>query len=143
VESLNGVGPAVSKRLGGLGLRTIGDLLDHRPFRYEAAAEEVPIADLLATEDEVAISGEVVRTSVRRPRRRLAIVQARVKDDSGEINAVWFNQVWLAEKLTPGTHVRLRGQLRRNEFTVRSYDVNGASATADLRPSTPPARTSP
>jgi len=30
--------------------------------------------------------------------------------------------------------VRLRGQLRRNEFTVRSYDLNGASATADFAP---------
>ena len=84
----------------------------HRPFRYEAAAPEVPIADLLAGEEEVAIAGEVVRTSVRRPRRRLAIVQARIADDSGEVTAVWFNQVWLAEKLKPGTHVRLRGQLR-------------------------------
>jgi ATP-dependent DNA helicase RecG len=71
---------------------------------------------------------------VRRPRRRLAIVQARVADESGEITAVWFNQVWLADKLKPGTSVRLRGQLRRNEFTVRSYDLNGASATADFAP---------
>jgi ATP-dependent DNA helicase RecG len=94
----------------------------------------VRIADLLSSEEEVAIAGEVVRTSVRRPRRRLAIVQARIADGSGEITAVWFNQVWLAEKLKPGTHVRLRGQLRRNEFTVRSYDLNGASATADFAP---------
>ncbi len=92
------------------------------------------IADLLAGEEEVAIAGEVVRTSVRRPRRRLAIVQARIADESGEVTAVWFNQVWLAEKLKPGTHVRLRGQLRRNEFAVRSYDLNGASATADFAP---------
>ena len=134
VETLPGVGPAVTKKLAKLGLRTIGDLLSHRPFRYEAAAPEVPIADLLAGEEEVAIAGEVVRTSVRRPRRRLAIVQARIADESGEITAVWFNQVWLAEKLKPGTHVRLRGQLRRNEFTVRSYDLNGASATADFAP---------
>ena len=134
VETLPGVGPAVAKKLAKLGLRTIGDLLSHRPFRYEAAAPEVPIADLLAGEEEVAIAGEVVRTSVRRPRRRLAIVQARIADESGEVTAVWFNQVWLAEKLKPGTHVRLRGQLRRNEFTVRSYDVNGASATADFAP---------
>src|SRR5204863_6156602 len=70
----------------------------------------------------------------RRPRRRLAIVQARIADASGEINAVWFNQVWLADKLKPGTRVRLRGQLRRNEFNVRSYDLNGASATADFAP---------
>ena len=94
----------------------------------------MPIADLLASEEEVAIAGEVVRTSVRRPRRRLAIVQARIADETGEVTAVWFNQVWLADKLKPGTHVRLRGQLRRNEFTVRSYDLNGASATADFAP---------
>jgi len=115
-------------------LLTIGDLLGHRPHRYEAAAEEVPIADLLASEEEVAISGEIVKTSVRRPRPRLVIVQARVADETGEITAVWFNQAWLVDKLTPGTRVRLRGQLRRNEFSVRSYDVNGASATADFAP---------
>ena len=74
------------------------------------------------------------RTSVRRPNRRLAIVKARVSDGSGEIDAVWFNQVWLAEKLQPGTRIRLRGQLRRNEFNVRSYDLNGVAATADFAP---------
>jgi ATP-dependent DNA helicase RecG len=82
----------------------------------------------------VAIAGEVVRTSVRRPSRRLSIVQARVADESGEINAVWFNQVWLADRLRPGTRVRLRGSLRRNEFNVRSYDLDGISATADFAP---------
>ena len=134
VDSLPGVGPVVKKNLAKLGLHTIRDLLEHRPHRYEAAAEEVRIADLLAGEEEVAIAGEVRKTSVRRPSRRLSIVQARIADESGEITAVWFNQVWLAEKLLPGTRVRLRGQLKRNEFTVRSYDLNGSSATADFAP---------
>ena len=134
METLSGVGPMVAKRLAKLGLRTIRDLLEHTPFRYEAAAQEVRIADLFASEEEVAIAGEVVRTSIRRPRRRLAIVQAKITDGSGEITAVWFNQAWIVDKLKPGTHVRLRGQLRRNEFTVRSYDLNGASATADFAP---------
>jgi ATP-dependent DNA helicase RecG len=134
VETLPGVGPVVATRLAKLGLRTLRDLLEHRPRRYEAAADEVRIADLLADGEEVAIQGEVLRTSIRRPRRRLAIVQARIADSSGQITAVWFNQAWLAEKLQPGTRVRLRGQLKRNEFAVRSYDLNGASATADFAP---------
>jgi len=133
LDSLAGVGPALKRKLGKLGLRTIGDLLRHRPRRYEAAAPERRIADLFGTE-EVAIAGEVRRTSVRRPSRRLAIVKARVADESGEIDAVWFNQVWLADRLQPGTRVRLRGQLRRNEFNVRSYDLNGVTATADFAP---------
>ena len=128
-----GVGPALSKKLAKLGLRAVRDLLEHRPHRYEAAVPERRIADLLA-EEEAAIAGEVRRVSVRRPRRNLAIVQARVADDSDEITAVWFNQAWLADKLQPGTRVRLRGQLKRNEFAVRSYDLNGVSATADFAP---------
>ena len=35
VDVLPGVGPAVKKKLQRLGLETIGDLLTHRPFRYE------------------------------------------------------------------------------------------------------------
>jgi len=133
VVTLTGVGPALEQKLAKLGLRTVRDLLEHRPHRYEQAVPERPIADLLAGE-EAAIAGEVVWVSVRRPSRRLAIVQARVADGSDEITAIWFNQAWLAEKLQPGTRVRLRGQLKRNEFAVRSYDVNGVSATADFAP---------
>ena len=133
MATLPGVGRALEQKLAKLGLRRLRDLLEHRPHRYEQAVPERPIADLLAGE-EAAIAGEVVRVSVRRPSRRLAIVQARVADGSDEITAVWFNQAWLAEKLQPGTRVRLRGQLKRNEFAVRSYDLNGVSATADFAP---------
>src|SRR4051812_2674823 len=133
VESLPGVGPALSKKLAELGLRTLRDLLEHRPHRYEPAVPERRIADLFA-EEEAAIAGEVRSVSVRRPRRNLAILNARIADESGEIAAVWFNQAWLEEKLKPGTHVRLRGQLKRGGFQVRSYDLNGVAATADFAP---------
>jgi ATP-dependent DNA helicase RecG len=133
VSTLAGVGPALEQKLAKLGLRRVRDLLEHRPHRYEVAVPERRIADLLA-EEETAIAGEVRSVSVRRPRRNLAIVQARVTDGSEEITAVWFNQAWLAERLQPGTRVRLRGQLKRNGFQVRSYDLNGVAATADFAP---------
>ncbi len=135
VSTIAGVGPVVEQRLAGLGLRTIGDLLHYAPRRYEEAAPERRIADLFG-EEEVVIAGEVRGTSVRRTSRRLSLVQARVVDGSGEVTAVWFNQVWLADKLQPGTRVRLRGSLRgrRGEFTVRSYDLDGETATADYAP---------
>ena len=133
LETLKGVGPRVAAKLRGLGLETIRDLLEHRPFRYETAVPERRIADVMA-EEEVAIAGRVVGVTTRRPRRRLAIVAARIEDDSGEITAIWFNQEWLAPKLVAGRHVRLRGQLRRGDFHVRSYDLDGVSATADFAP---------
>jgi ATP-dependent DNA helicase RecG len=133
VRALPGVGPALEKRLAKLGLRRVRDVLEHRPRRYEAPVAERRIADLLG-EEEVAIAGTVRSVSVRRPRRRLSIVQAVVADDSDRVRAIWFNQLWLADKLVPGTRVRLRGQLKRGEFHVRSYDLDGISATADFAP---------
>ena len=92
------------------------------------------IADLFG-EEEVTVEGTVVSLSSRRTARRLTIQKATVRDASGSIPAVWFNQPWLVERLPPGTRVRLRGQLRRGELSVRSYDAGGdASATADYAP---------
>ena len=132
VDTLPGIGTTVAKRLAKLGLRTVGDLLRHRPFRYEPAAPELRIAELFG-EEEAAISG-VVQSVRKRRARRLTIVTARVEDDSGQIDAVWFNQEWLVDRLKPGTHVRLRGQRRRNDFVVKSYDLGDATQTADYAP---------
>jgi ATP-dependent DNA helicase RecG len=133
LESLTGVGPTLRKRLAKLGLERVGDLLDHRPRRYEEPVPEKRIAELWG-DDEVVIAGEVLKTSSRRGRGRLQILTAQVSDGTGQISATWFNQPWLQEKLVPGTRVRLRGAPNRYGFQVRSYDLNGGSATADFAP---------
>ncbi len=120
------------RKLHGLGLDTVRDLLEHRPRRYEPAAPERRISDLLAGE-EVVIAGTVGSTKTRRV-RRLTILSASIDDGTETISAIWFNQDWLAGKLTAGRHVRLRGFLKRGEFQVRSYDLDGVSATADYAP---------
>jgi ATP-dependent DNA helicase RecG len=133
LESLPSVGPAFARKLRAIGLATIRDLLDRRPRRYEPAAGEVAITQLWGG-DEVAISGIVESVRIRRPRRRLSIVTARVRDASGTISANWFNQPWLADRLVPGTAVRLRGRLSPHGFEVRSYDLGETRATADFAP---------
>src|SRR5438445_437574 len=134
VDVLTGVGPAVKKRLGKLGLETVGDLVFHRPFRYEDPAEKRQISEL-AIDQEAVITVEVQRFSSRPIRRRLTIQTATVSDGSGRLAAVWFNQPWLEKQLRPGTSVRLRGRLqRRGEFLVKTFDVGDPSATADFAP---------
>ena len=133
LETLPGVGPTLKKRLAKLGLERVSDLLDHRPRRYERPAPERRISELFGDE-EVLIEGQVLRASLRRGRGRLQILTAQVSDGTGQISATWFNQPWLKDKLIPGTHVRLRGQQNRFGFAVKSYDLNGGSATADFAP---------
>jgi ATP-dependent DNA helicase RecG len=133
VTTLPGVGAALAKRLRALGIESVRDLLLHRPRRYERAVDEIAISQLWGDE-EVAIAGEVIDVRTRRLGGRRSIVTARVRDESGAIGASWFNQPWLAERLTPGTHLRLRGKLGRYGFDVKSYDLGAAKATADFAP---------
>jgi ATP-dependent DNA helicase RecG len=138
VSELEGVGPALAKKLAKLGLATVRDVLEHRPRRYESAADEVRIAALRAGE-EVVIVGEVLNVEKRPLRGRRTLVRARVSDGTAAVSATWFNQPWLADQLAPGARVRLRGKLGRFGFDVRSYDLGGARATADFAPIYPAA----
>ena len=143
LDTLHGVGVTVKRKLAKLGLETIGDLLEHRPRRYEAAADEVPIAALGASGDEVVIVGEVINIAKRPLRGRRTLVTARVDDGTATVGAAWFNQPWIADQLKVGMRVRLRGKTGRYGFDVKSYDLGEARATADFAPVYPAAEEIP
>ncbi len=132
IESLDGVGPTIARRLKRIGLETVGDLLWQRPRRYEQPVPAKKISELFG--DEEATVEVVVRAASSRRRGRLKILTARVADDTGEIKATWFNQPWLEARLTPGTRIRLRGRANKFGFAVGSYDLEGEVETADFAP---------
>ncbi len=126
VETLAGVGPKLGASVRALGLETVRDLLFDRPRRYERPAPPARICDLLLGQ-EVAIDAEILSVQGRSTRRRgLTIVEARVRDPSDSLTAVWFNQPWVADRLRPGVTVRLRGSIERGGgFVVRDYELAG------------------
>ena len=132
VETIQGVGPTMARRLAKVGLRTLGDVLWQRPRRYEEPVPTKRICDLFG--DEEAVLEGVVRSATSRRRGRLKILTARIADGSGEIKATWFNQPWLEAKLVPGTGIRIRGRANRHGFAVSSYDLDGDAETGDLAP---------
>ncbi len=132
VQTLPGVGPTARKRLARLGIETVGDVLAHRPRRYERPADERTIAELFG-DVEAVVGAEVQSTSARR-RGRLHILTAVLSDGTGQIRATWFNQPWLEARLLPGTEIRVRGKVNRFGLQVESYDLDGVSSTADFAP---------
>ncbi|HKT43773.1 MAG TPA: ATP-dependent DNA helicase RecG [Gaiellaceae bacterium] len=142
LDTLDGVGATLKRRLAKLGIESVRDLLEHVPRRYEAAAEETPIAQLHG-DDEVVIVGEVINVTKRPIRGRRTLVTARVDDGTATIGATWFNQPWIADQLKPGARVRLRGKSGRYGFDVKSYDLGATRATADFAPVYPAAEEIP
>jgi len=63
LDALPGVGVTLTRKLAKLGLGTVRDLLEHCPRRYESAADEVAIASLGRSTEEVVITGEVLNVS--------------------------------------------------------------------------------
>ncbi len=112
LADLEHVTAPVARRLATFGLETVGDLIEHFPRRYEDFRDRKQIRDLKVGE-EATIRGEVVRVSAdRTARRRVDIVRVLVRDDTGAVEAVWFNQRYLTRVLQEGMRLSLRGTFR-------------------------------
>lgn len=110
VIRLPGIKSAYAKKLAALGVETIGDLLSLYPRRYDDYRSLKMISQLEYGE-EVTIIGQVWDTRTRKSRQGRAIVTTLLSDGTGTIEATWFNQPWLAQKLKPGMQLVLSGRV--------------------------------
>ena len=127
LADLEHVTASVARRLATFGLATVGDLIEHFPRRYEDFRDRKQIRDLKVGE-EATIRGEVVRVSAdRTARRRVDVVRVLVRDDTGAVEAVWFNQRYLTRVLQEGMRLSLRGTFRpqggRQSFVVKGHEI--------------------
>jgi len=106
-----GIGPKTARTLKKLGLETLGDLLWHLPRRYDDYSQLKTINRLWYGE-EVTVIGTVEDIGVRQVRKgKMKLIEAVIGDGTGALRVTWFNQPWIADKLTPGKGVVLSGKV--------------------------------
>ena len=109
VQFVRGVGPMRAREFATLGVRTVGDLIEHFPFRHELRPRSQPIGTLdygqVAT-----IVGQLERFRVRGSFARLTCA-ARLVDGTGQCRVRWFHSPHLVDKLHNGQIVRLTGKV--------------------------------
>jgi ATP-dependent DNA helicase RecG len=124
--ALKGVGPKTAAAAAEAGIRTVGDLLFHVPRRHR----DLRIRKLgdLEPGQTATVSVEVQGSQPRPFRKgRLRMVSVKVGDESAHVRATWFNQPWVASKLTPGTQLLVTGKYSGKGFAVREWELGSAA----------------
>ncbi len=116
IVQLAGVGSQIGARFAYLGLRTVGDLLNHLPIRYEIEVAEAAVTEAKeATELAEASVTRTVRGEIQKVRHvpsRRPRIEAILADESGTIRLIWFNAPWLMKRIHPGIRGIAKGRAK-------------------------------
>ncbi|MBI2642619.1 MAG: hypothetical protein HYW97_02140 [Candidatus Wildermuthbacteria bacterium] len=109
------VGPVYQKRLKGLGIANVRDLLFYFPRAYEDFSKITPIAELKEGMT-FCVRAKVLEIKEQRTfKKRMSLITALVQDNTGATRVLWFNQPYLVTSLEQGDEVYLAGKALRDK----------------------------
>ena len=118
IQYVKGVGPKKAEALAEVGIRTVYDLLLYLPFRYEDRSRRWHDCRYRVRPERDRRGRGRVGERPQRPADELQDRRAGAKDDSGKLKAVWFNQEYLKDTLTPGRRVLIYGTFEHTGFSL-------------------------
>ena len=120
VTTLWGVGPERASLLAKLEIRTIEDLLLHRPRRYEDRRDFRPIAELQLDEPVVA-RGKVLALGVKWFKQHTKSIFELILDDgTARLHCRWWNLPFMEKYFSVGDELVVFGKVR--SFKPRTMD---------------------
>jgi ATP-dependent DNA helicase RecG len=125
------VPPHAARRLRRLRIETLADLLFHLPRRYDDFSRSMTLADLRRNPPEGPVSAtvEVVELRVEPGfRRRVQRTVARLRDATGEGEAIWFGRRFIERRLREGQVVALSGKVELRGWLPRFQNPEFGSA---------------
>ena len=138
VEVLSGVGPKTAEVLRKYGIRTVRDFLYNLPRDYENYEAPTSISEMRP--GKVVVKGRIDSLSTRRARRRnLSITEGVVRDNTGAVKVVWFNQGYRVRQFQPNKEYYFTGnyELKNGRYSLISpsaTEVSGVDPTTGLSP---------
>ena len=116
--------PIQKMALNKLSLTTINDLLHHFPVRYGDIAKAQNIENLKKG-DAAVIFGKITGLKAGKGfRTKITMATGTVKDETGTIHCIWFNQPYLAKMTPEGAAVRIEGKVSERRKTGELYFSN-------------------
>ncbi len=126
VEQIKMIGPIYADRLKKLNIYTIEDLLYHIPFRYQNYSNISKI-NLLQEGEIVTVVGKIIKFENIYTKYGKKIQKAIIADDTGEIEAIWYNQPYLVSVLRPNLIIAISGKVskfsKKMSFQAPDYEI--------------------
>ena len=123
IQEVKGIGPKTAEVLHKAGIFTLRDLVYHLPRDYEDFQQAQNISALKP--GKVTVRAHVEEIKTRRMRRNLAITEATLRDKTGAIRAVWFNQPYRAKQFESKKEYYFSGLMALN---YGRYQITNPSA---------------
>lgn len=133
VETLKGIGPKTAEVLKKAGIRTVRDFFYNLPRDYENYEAPTSIAEMRP--GKVVIKGKIDSLSTRQARRRrLSVTEGVIRDSTGAVKVVWFNQAYRVRQFSPEKEYYFTGnfELKNGRYSLISPS---AAEVADIDPS--------
>ncbi len=108
IDRLPKTASRTTQRLHAIGVHTYEDLLHYYPFRYNDFSVVSPIGQVQPGET-VTIRGTLESIKVVPTRSRITIQKAVLRDDTGKIELIWYNQPYLSNVLEHANCVSASG----------------------------------
>ncbi len=125
IQYLKGVGPRRNSFYYRLGIKTLRDLLYHFPRRHEDRRAFLSIAQLVPDQKATA-RGVISAVSLFRAKTGTLILQVTVRDSTGLLTALWFNQPYMRKWFSVGQEIILYGTVdrigRKVQMTVPEFE---------------------
>lgn len=123
IGELRGVGEALSNKLMILGIKTVSDLLNYYPRRYEDYSDVQSINQIKP--GPVTTEALIKQPTGRYVSRGLHVTEAIASDKTGSVRLVWFNQPYRAAGLKSGATYFISGEfgLRRQRLSIQNPSV--------------------
>lgn len=120
VEGLRGVGPDRQTQLARLELRTVGDLLLHRPRRYEDRRHFLRIGAIQLGE-LAATRGHIVALGLKRyAKGQKSVFEFILEDGTARLHCRWWNLPYMQQYFAQGDEVLVYGKV--NSLRPRTID---------------------
>jgi ATP-dependent DNA helicase RecG len=118
LTDIKGVGPEIAKKLAGMGISSIDDLVEYFPRRYNDFSQVVPIRSLKP--GPVTIEAEIKQVKGRYVRRGMHITEAVASDSTASVRLVWFNQPYREGAIKPNQSYFISGEyeLSHSRFAI-------------------------